>query len=60
LRLQCGRSATIDAEALKRGRSVCRTAIHAAGGATPDWDDNKGGEASTADFKARGYSLEYV
>lgn len=51
--------AAMDTEALKAARGVCRTAIHAAGGATPDWDNSEG-EASTADFKARGYSLEYV
>lgn len=51
--------AAMDTEALKTARGVCRTAIHAAGGATPDWDTSDG-EASTADFKARGYSLEYV
>lgn len=51
--------ADVDAEALKAARGVCRTAIHAAGGATPDWDKTEG-EASTADFKARGYKLEYV
>jgi len=47
-----------DAEALRIVQGICRTAIHAVGGATADWGSTD--QEASADFKPRGYTLEYV
>lgn len=46
-------------QAVKRTRAIVRTAIHAAGGFTPRWDDEEDG-STAVEYTPEGTELEYA
>jgi len=51
--------ASIELDALQNALFICRTAIHAIGGSTPDWPTRTGSKPA-ADFTPAGFQVEYV
>ncbi|WP_415950022.1 helix-turn-helix domain-containing protein [Streptomyces sp. KLOTTS4A1] len=47
-------------DAVSLSRTVIRTAIHAAGGFTPEWDEDRPATDSLAEYRPLGANLEYT